>query len=308
MVELRQRWHELVAKLDGERERKVIAFSAAILLLLLGAGPAAFGAVSKTISALPKKYATPVPAAPSIFFATPPEEGTSSPKPTMRASAPADDRTATLDPVVLPALQFLFPNAGDEVASPTTFAMRMESATAVAMLLEIANAAGERIDARPASPSSSGEWSVLLSLEPGEYVASARASLDDGSVVAFKERRAFRVLAAEMPRVPANPFEPSVELLAPDAKNGTYERIAPLAARVKNAEPSSLVFIVTDLGGNETIVLGSEAGVSGYWIALFEGAGGAYRARARAVIGDHESFSEESEFSLQAEPPQDKTS
>lgn len=299
MAEFPQRWHEFVARLDGARERKIVAFGAMGLLLFLSVGPTVLNAVAQTIATLPEKRVVPTPAAPTIFIATQPETENEPREANPEAFVASETTTVPSAPAV-PPLAFLFPIAGSEVSSPATIAVRAESATAVAMLIEVTNANGERIGTYPASPSASGEWSALFSAEPGEYVASVRASLEDGRVVAFKEQRAFRVLANTPSSSPADPSEPAVELLAPDAKNGAYEGIAPLAARVKNAQPNSLVFIITNANGDETIVLGSESGSSGYWTAMFEGPDGAYRARTRATVGDREIFSLESEFSLRA--------
>ncbi|MFA5854069.1 MAG: hypothetical protein WC866_03200 [Patescibacteria group bacterium] len=297
MAEFLQWWHDLVARLDGERERKVVAFGAMALLLFLSVGPTVLNAVAETIAALPEKQAEPVPPAPKMYFASSPE----TPQPVAEPETEKVVVVADIPPVpqlTLPPLTFLFPNAGAEVFSPATIAMRAESATTVAMLIEVTNAAGERVGTYSASPSTTGEWSALFSAEPGEYVASVRASLEDGRVVSFKEQRAFRVLTPEPTITPADPSEPSVDLLAPDMMSGAYEGIAPLAARVKNAQPNSLIFIVTSSAGDETLVLGSEVGASGYWTAMFEGLDGTYHARVRATIGEREVFSAENEFSL----------
>jgi hypothetical protein len=299
MAEFLQWWHDIVARLDGERERKVVAFGAMALLLFLSVGPTVLSAVAETIAALPEKRMEPVPPAPKIFLASSPEIARGASEPKTGAAAALADVVPAPKPAI-PPLTFLFPNAGAEVLSPATIAMRAESATTVAMLIEVTNAAGERVGTYSASPGATGEWSALFPAEPGEYVASVRASLEDGSVVAFKEQRAFRVLVPEPSIAPADPSEPSAELLAPDAKSGAYEGIAPLAARVKNAQPNSLVFIVTASNGDETLVLGSEVGVSGYWTAMFEGLDGTYHARVRATIGEREFFSAENEFSLLA--------
>ena len=299
MAEFLQWWHELVSRLDGARERKIIAFGAMVLLLFLSVGPTVLSALAETIASLPEKRETPAPPAPEFFFATLPE--TEPVVAETQAEAPAVAETDAVAPrPATPSLAFLFPNAGSEVFSPTTIAVRTEAATIVALLIEVTNAAGERIGTLPASPSATGEWSALFSTEPGEYVASARASLEDGTVVAFQEQRAFRILVPAPSVAPADPSEPSVELLAPNSGNGAYDGIAPLAARVKNAQPNSLVFIITNANGDETIVLGSESGSSGYWTAMFEGPDGDYQSRARATVGERDVFSLESEFSLRA--------
>lgn len=299
MAEFPERWHEIVARLDGARERKIVAFGAMTLLLFLSVGPTVLSALAETMAALPEKRVASAPAPQNVFIAAQPKMEIEAAEHSSEAAAPAE--TSIVPPAApIPPLAFLFPNAGSEVFSPATIAVRAESATTVAMLIEIANAAGERVGTYPASPSSSGDWSALFPAEPGEYVASARASLEDGRVVAFEERRAFRVLAATAVNAPADPSEPAVELIAPDAKSGAYGGIAPLAARVKNGQPSSLVFIVTDADGGETIVLGSESRSSGYWTAMFEGADGGYRSRARATIGERDIFSTDSDFSLRA--------
>ncbi len=297
MADFLQWWHELVSRLDGERERKIVALGAMGLLLFLSVGPTVFDAAAHTVAMLPKKQEThlPIPTPPIVTSLA----RTESPEPESAEAATAPIDTPVIAPQpIIPPLAFLFPNAGAEVRSPVTFAMRIENATAVAMLVEINDAAGLRIGTYSAAPTPTGEWSALLPAEPGEYVASVRASLYDGSVVSFKEQRAFRVLAPEPSAAPADPFEPSIEILSPDDTGGSYDGIAPLAARLKNAQPNSVVFVVIAPDESETLVLGTEVGTSGYWTAMFEGPDGDYRTHARATIGERSIFSNDRAFKL----------
>ena len=298
MADFLQWWHELVSRLDGERERKIVAFGAMGLLLFLSVGPTVLDAAASTIAMLPKKQEAARPAVTTMIIT--PSARVDSPVVEVSETPAAPVELPTVVQPAAPPLTILFPNAGAEVQSPVAFALRIENASAVAMLIEISDAAGLRVGTYSAAPTPTGDWSALFAAEAGTYVASVRASLNDGSVVAFKEQRAFRVLAPEPTVAPADPSEPTAEVLAPDAANGAYDGIAPLAARVKNAQPNTVVFVVTDSDGQETLVLGTEVGASGYWTAMFEGPDGDYRTHARATIGDRSIFSAENAFTLRA--------
>lgn len=296
MAVFRQWVHAQLSRLDGGRERKIVAFGAMGLLIFLSVGPTVLQAVAHAAASRAVTEEAPQPRTVVTVIQAPAQD-----PPSEDASGEAE--TPVPEPPAAPALSvpplaFLFPHAGASLAGPTALAVRLESATAVAVLFEVTDPAGQRVATLPASPSPSGEWSALFAAAPGHYVVAVRASLDDGRVVSFKERRAFLLVVTETSPVPADPSEPVIELLAPDSKNGAYDAIAPLAARVKNTQPNALVFIVTSASGDETLVLGSETTSSGYWTAMFEGADGGYRVRARATIGERDVFSPESAFTI----------
>ncbi|WKZ29549.1 MAG: hypothetical protein QY323_02360 [Patescibacteria group bacterium] len=299
MAEFSQWWRAFAQRLDGERERRIIGFGAMGLLLFLSVGPTVLDAAASTAALFPKKRPEPLPAAAQQIIMPPSRDEA----PAVVVAEPTETPSVTPEnvaPAVAPPLTILFPNAGAEVQSPVAFALRLENASAVAMLVEINDASGLRVGTSLAAPTPTGDWSALFTAEPGTYVASVRASLIDGSVVSFKEQRAFRVLAPEPSIAPADPSDPSAEILAPDNANGAYDGIAPLAARVKNAQPNTVVFVVTASDGSETLVLGTEVGTSGYWTAIFEGPDDDYRAHARATIGERSIFSAENTFTLRA--------
>ncbi len=294
MAEFRQWWQEQMARLDDGRERKIVAFGAMGLLIILAVGPTVTHALGQVVAAhAPQEV--PAPKTVVTIISAPQEETSSS-----QENAPEDDSISPVAPPLptIPPLAFLFPLSGAASGGPVNIAVRLESATAVAMLFEVTNPAGETVRTLIASLAHTGEWSALLAAAPGEYIVSVRASLSDGRVVAFKEQRAFQLLETASSPAPADPSEPLVELTAPDPKNGAYAEVAPLGARVKNAEPNTLVFIVTAPDDSETLVLGSEASAHGYWTAMFQGPDGAYRVRARATIGDRDVFSKENMFTL----------
>ncbi len=294
MAEFRQWLQEKMARLDGAHARKIVGFGAMAFLIFLSVGPTALQAMADTLASRPPRIEVLPPQ--TIVTIMPPP----TPDATTEAVGTNEEAPAVVEatPTAVPPLAFLFPQAGAALAGPITIAVRVENAKPVGLLFEISDPSGQAVATLSAAPSATGEWSTLFSAAPGTYVANVRASLDDGRVVAFKEGRAFQLLASETAPTPADPSEPLVELIAPDIKNGAYDAIAPLAARVKNAQPNVLVFLVTAPDKSETLVLGSEVSDTGYWTAMFEGGSGDYRVRARATIGEREVFSPENPFTL----------
>ncbi len=297
MAEFRQWLQRQMTRLDGARERRVVALGAMALLIALSVGPNVLHALAQTVVS----YAdAPAPEAPRTVVtivatndATTTETAASPDMPAIASAA------APSAPAVEPStLTFLFPQAGAETASPVSIAARLADATAIGMIFDVRGAGGEEIETLPATAGTNGLWTVLFDAAPGAYVLNARASLEDGRVVAYQERRAFQIGADAPSAAPADPSDPSAELTAPDPKNSPYANAAPLSVRVKNAEPDSVVFLVTDESGNETVVLATEAAGGGYWTAAFEGAAGAYQVRARVTIGDNDLFSNDASFVL----------
>lgn len=297
MAELRDWWHAQMARLDGGRERKIVGFGAMFLLIALSVGPTVVNALAETVAAHtpPPSAQTSTPTVVTIMTA-PAQDATNVAEQTVVSPVEAPVSTPT-EPAT-PPLAFLFPQNGATASGSLTIAVRLESATAVAMIFEITSLSGETLQMLSAAPGTTGEWSALVSAEPGEYVAKVRASLNDGRVVAFKEERTFTLTETAHAAAPADPSEPLVELSSPDPTTASWNEVVPLAARVKNAEPNALVFIVTAPDESETLVLGAEAASGGYWTGMFQGAAGAYRVRARASVGTEEFFSNENVFTL----------
>ena len=293
MAEFRQWLHAQLSKLDGARERKIVGIGALALLVFLNVGPSVLRAAASAITSY-KPAERPAPRTTVLVMPS-------------RENGPEDSATHTeqekedVPPLPelpsAPPLAFLFPLSGAEVSGPVTIGVRIENATAVAILFEMTNPAGERVATLPAVPTASGEWNALWNAAPGTYVAGARASLEDGRVVVFAEQRAFHVAAGAPQAPPADPSEPLVELTSPDGQSA-FDALVPLSARVKNAEPTNLVFIVTAPDGYETLVLGMPFSNTGYWTAMFEGARGTYRVRARAAFGERHVFSTEAAMVL----------
>ncbi len=297
MAELRDWWHAQMTRLDGGRERKIVGFGAMFLLIALSIGPTVMSALAKTVAAYAPSPAAQIPASTVVSIMTAPAQDATIVTEQHNASPAEAPASAPTEPAI-PPLAFLFPQNGATASGSITIAVRLESATAVAMIFEITSLSGETLQMLPVTPGAAGEWSALMSSEPGEYVVKVRASLNDGRVVAFKEQRTFTLTEIVHVPVPADPSAPVVELSSPDTATASWDKVVPLAARVKNAEPNTLVFIVTAPDESETLVLGTEAASDGYWTGMFQGATGAYRVRARATIGTEEYFSNENLFTL----------
>ncbi len=298
MAEMREGWHARIARLDGGRERRIVGFGAMVLLIVLSVGPTVVNALAETITAHTPPPEVHMPPQTIVTIMTAPtQDATSVTEQTV--ASPVETTAVTPTNSAIPPLAFLFPQNGAALGGPITIAVRLESATAVAMIFEITSLSGETLQMLPATPGTTGEWSALLSAEPGEYVVKPRASLDDGRVVTFKEQRTFTLTETVHAAAPADPSEPLVELSSPDSSTASWDEVVPLAARVKHAEPNALVFIVTAPDESETLVLGAEAASHGYWTGMFQGAAGTYHVRARATVGTEEYFSNENIFTLQ---------
>ncbi len=131
-------------------------------------------------------------------------DGRSVSSPTRRVDvSPAANRLEPPAPDVAPTLAILFPAAEAVQDDPFDVSVRIGNATAVGMIFEIKDAAGDlrRLEASPAD--TAGLWTAPFTAVPGDYDLSVRASLENGFVQNFSEHRAFRILAAT--GTPANP-------------------------------------------------------------------------------------------------------
>lgn len=308
MSDLRRRFHENIARLDGARERRVIAIGATAVLMLLLLGPKAIRAVQAFGDRRASVFKTPaVPeAAPAIAAAAPTPAPVSSPAVAEAAETSAVQAPSfPTPPAVASKLSLLSPAADATLAPPARISARISGAIAVNVLFAVADANGD-IRNLPAIPAGDpGVWQAAFDAEPGPYVLSARASFGNGFVQDYPDRLAFRVTGR--PEVPMSAMTedataaPNVEVLAPS--DGTFDGATPLYAGVNGALPDRLVFVIGGADGRETVVPGDRSANGLYWSGYFEGPDGAYDVRARATVSGTDITSDAHHFTLKRQTP-----
>lgn len=203
-------------------------------------------------------------------------------------------------PPLAPSMTILFPQAGASIVGSVNIAVRIENATAIAVIFEIKRADGsvKSLTADP-PPTGSRDWKAVFESASGTYTFSTSASFS-GFVKTFDEQRTFTLLAPETSTsAPAAPVAtPVVELLAPLPGAAPFDGTAPLNVRVKNGLPDPVVFLVKDVSGAETLVLGKRSASGDFWTGAFDGPDGIYHVRARATVDGSEYFSSDVGFAL----------
>lgn len=309
-----RRWlQEKIARLDGTHARRTIALGAMAAFLVLALGPKtirtieAVGEWSETLfRKAPAPVRKPAPAvspasSPSVAKAPSPSGETPSADLAVSKAAALDPKSPSA-PAVAPKLALLLPKPDAAQPAPVSLSARITEAAAASVIFEIHDQDGS-IRNLQATPANDGAWSALFDGEPGLYVLSVRASLENGFVQDFPERFGFRILPPSAPPAPilSDASEASatstVELLSP-ADQSSFDGSTPVYARVIGDAPERLVFVVDGDDGSETVVLGVTAASGVYWAGFFEGPDGAYQVRARADVGGAEVFSEPRRFVL----------
>jgi hypothetical protein len=310
-----RRWlQERIARLDGTRERRAIAFGSMGLLAVLIAGPwmlrGAHLVSSATASAFTRKprIARRVEVPPRLYaaFATASAEPPAAAPPPAKSVAAADPSPPSPPPPKdMPSLALALPIEGAASARPVELAAHLQGAAVVDVIFELRDASGSARGIEAAPAGADGIWDALFDGDPGGYELSVRASLANGYVQEFPERRHFTIVddvashsAGESPAPDVAKPSPQVVLLAPTEGSATFQDSAPLTATVKAGLAERVSFVVTAADAGQVIVLGKKWPGGDYWSGLFEGADGTYTIQARADIEGDEILSDPRSFSL----------
>lgn len=287
-----------ITRLDGVRERRIIAIGAMVLFLVLLAGPKtlqAFGTIARLAALIHQSRPSP-PAAASLHA-----NSTSSRLADSNAPAPLICSTDTWScagwdacsklgsqsrvcdlkedcpgvttpapvttqsctpPLPPPVLSILLPLPDASQAAPLGIAAIIKDSAAVGVMFEVRDGSGALTSLQASPSTASGVWSALFEGTPGLYSLSVRASFVDGSVKDFPDRQSFRILESiKAPAPAASDAAGYPTESSPPVSPPTVELLAPLEQTSQLDGSTPMYARVTDGAPDQLVfVVDSDAG------------------------------------------------
>lgn len=290
MSEFRQRVRAAVARMDGVRERRIVAIGSMALLIAMLFGPwmlaaavAAAKASSLDLQSAARAVAHPVTAHAAVSTAA----SGSGASPSARTSVTRFAEISSLGAAAVGS-NIITASGVQSDFSPASAAFRAESGTAFSRDF-------------PAARGTDGLWRTAFALPPGASYGVRLVIISNDGLQVISPGKQVDIPAAASPLMPPAPaVAPTLAILFP-LPDAAQTGVVNFSARISDAAVA-LIFSVRDGAGGTRNIPAVPADDAGVWYAAFDGEPGDYVLSVRASLADGfvQSFTEHRAFRILA--------